>query len=46
LREVSFATCEQLRALAADRLDSRPFGSVPASVMRAVEDRLRLLLDL
>jgi mRNA interferase MazF len=46
LREVSFAMCEQLRALAADRLGSRPFGSVPASVMRAVEDRLRLLLDL
>jgi mRNA-degrading endonuclease toxin of MazEF toxin-antitoxin module len=45
LREVSFAMCEQLRALAADRLGSRPFGSVPASVMRAVEDRLRLLLD-
>lgn len=46
LREVSFAMCDQLRALAADRLAARPFGSMPASVLRAVEDRLRLLLDL
>ena len=46
LREVSFAMCDQLRALAADRLAARPFGSVSPSVMRAVADRLRLLLDL
>lgn len=46
LREVSFAMCDQLRALATDRLAARPFGSVSPSVMRAVEDRLRLLLDL
>jgi mRNA interferase MazF len=46
LREVSFAMCEQLRTLAADRLASRPFGSVPPAVLRSVEDRLRLLLVL
>jgi mRNA-degrading endonuclease toxin of MazEF toxin-antitoxin module len=38
--------CEQLRALAADRLAARPFGSVSPAVLRAVEDRLRLLLVL
>ena len=46
LRDVSYAVCEQVRSLAAERLGSRPFGSVPAAVMRAVEDRLRLLLSL
>jgi mRNA interferase MazF len=46
LREISFAMCEQLRALAADRLASQPFGSVSPAVVRAVEDRLRLLLAL
>jgi mRNA interferase MazF len=46
LRDLSFAMCEQLRALAADRLASRPFGSASPAVMRAVEDRLRLLLVL
>jgi mRNA interferase MazF len=46
LRDVSFAMCDQLRALAADRLGSSPFGSVSAAVLEAVEDRLRLLLDL
>jgi mRNA interferase MazF len=46
LRDTSFAMCEQLRALAADRLGSRPFGSVSPAVLRAVEDRLRLLLVL
>jgi mRNA interferase MazF len=46
LREVSFAMCEQLRALAADRLGPGPFGSVPPAVLRAVDDRLRLLLVL
>ena len=44
LRDLSFAMCEQLRTLAADRLDSRPFGNVSSAVLRAVEDRLRLLL--
>jgi mRNA interferase MazF len=46
LGDVSYAVCEQVRSLAVERLGSRPFGSVPASVMRAVEDRLRLLLSL
>jgi mRNA interferase MazF len=46
LRDLSFAMCEQLRALAADRLAPHPFGSVSPAVLRAVEDRLRLLLAL
>ncbi len=46
LRDLSFAMCEQLRALAADRLAPGPFGSVSPAVLRAVEDRLRLLLAL
>ena len=46
LHDVSFAMCEQLRALAADRLASRPFGTVSAAVLRAIQDRLRLLLVL
>jgi mRNA interferase MazF len=46
LRDLSFAMCEQLRALTADRLASGPFGSVSPRVLRAVEDRLRLLLAL
>jgi mRNA interferase MazF len=46
LQDVSFAMCEQLRTLAADRLASSPFGTVSAGVLRAVEDRLRLLLEL
>jgi mRNA interferase MazF len=46
LHDVSFAMCEQLRALAADRLAPGPFGSVSPTVLRAVEDRLRLLLAL
>jgi mRNA-degrading endonuclease toxin of MazEF toxin-antitoxin module len=46
LRDVSYAICEQVRSLAVERLGSRPFGSVPTAVLRAVEDRLRLLLDL
>jgi mRNA interferase MazF len=46
LRDVSFAMCEQLRALAADRLAPAPFGSVSPTVLQTVEDRLRLLLAL
>jgi mRNA interferase MazF len=46
LREVSFAMCEQVRSLAVDRLGPQPFGRVPAVVLSAVGDRLRLLLDL
>jgi mRNA interferase MazF len=46
LRDVSYAICEQVRSLAVERLGPGPFGSVPPAVLRAVEDRLRLLLDL
>jgi mRNA interferase MazF len=46
LREVSFAMCEQIRSIAVDRLGPQPFGRVPAVVLSAVEDRLRLLLAL
>ena len=35
-----------LRELAADRLAPRPLGTVSAAILRAVEDRLRLLLVL
>jgi mRNA interferase MazF len=45
-REVSFAMCEQVRSLAVDRLGPQPLGRVPAVVLSAVGDRLRLLLDL
>jgi mRNA interferase MazF len=46
LREVSFAMCEQIRSLAVERLGPQPFGSVPATVLDAVDARLRLLLAL
>jgi mRNA interferase MazF len=46
LREVSYAMCEQVRSLAVDRLGPQPVGSVPTVVLGAVEDRLRLLLEL
>jgi mRNA interferase MazF len=46
LRDLSYAICEQVRSLSVERLGPRPFGSVPAAVLRAVEDRLRLLLGL
>jgi mRNA interferase MazF len=46
LRDISFAMCEQVRSLAVDRLGSQPFGTVSASVLGAVESRLRLLLQL
>jgi mRNA-degrading endonuclease toxin of MazEF toxin-antitoxin module len=38
--------CEQVRSLAVERLGTRPLGSVPATVLRSVENRLRLLLAL
>jgi mRNA-degrading endonuclease toxin of MazEF toxin-antitoxin module len=46
LAETSFAMCEQVRSLAVDRLGPQPFGSVPVTVLRSVEERLRFLLDL
>jgi mRNA interferase MazF len=46
LREISFAMCEQVRSLATERLGPRPFGSVPAAVLRFVEERLRFLFGI
>jgi mRNA interferase MazF len=46
LREISFAMCEQLRSVAAERLGPGPFGLVPAGVLRRVEERLRFLLGI
>jgi mRNA interferase MazF len=46
LRELSFAMCEQIRTIATDRLAPQPIGMVSPAVLRLVEDRLRLLLDL
>lgn len=45
LTRPSFAMCEQARVFAVERLD-RWRGSVTDRTMIAVEDRLRLLLDL
>jgi mRNA interferase MazF len=46
LRDVSYAMCEQVRSLAVDQLGSQAFGSVPAAVLRSVEERLRFLLQI
>jgi mRNA interferase MazF len=46
LRDTSFAMCEQVRALAVDRLASQRFGGVSAAVLRSVEERLRFLLEI
>jgi mRNA interferase MazF len=46
LHEISFAMCEQVRSLAAERLGPRLFGSVPAAVLGSVEERLRFLLGI
>lgn len=46
LREVSYIMCEQIRTLSVNRLGTRPFGRVSPAVLDAVEDRLRILLDL
>ena len=45
LDKVSFAMCDQIRTIAKDRL-ARKLGTVPASVLKEVKDRLRILLDL
>ena len=42
----SYAMCEQLRTVSVDRLVDGPFGVVPRTAMRQVEDTLRLLLRL
>lgn len=41
----SFIKCEDVRSVAKERL-SRRFGSVSATTIAAVEDRLRILLNL
>lgn len=46
LRTRSYAMCENLRAVARERLITGPYGTVPARVMDAVADRIRLLLGL
>jgi len=46
LHKRSFAMCENLRAVARERLLAGPYGTVPARVMDEVADRMRLLLGL
>jgi mRNA interferase MazF len=45
LKHVSFAKCEDVRSVSADRLKRR-MGKVTASTMAQVEEGLRVLLDL
>lgn len=45
VRERSFAMCEMVRSISTDRL-SRLCGMVGTETMAAVDDRLRVLLDL
>lgn len=45
LRKTSFALCEMVRSISKERLRRRS-GQVQASTLEAVEDRLRILLDL
>ncbi len=45
-RQDSWAIVEQVRTVSTERLVGEPWGRAPASVMRAIEERLRLLLDL
>ncbi|MBI2872943.1 MAG: type II toxin-antitoxin system PemK/MazF family toxin [Chloroflexi bacterium] len=45
VRRPSFIKCEDVRSIARERLIA-PWGSVSASTMNMVEDRLRILLDL
>ncbi len=45
LRRTSYIMCENLRAVSKQRL-LRRFGSVKPGTLHAVEDRLRILLDL
>ena len=43
--KISFIKCEDVRSISKDRLIRR-FGSVAGNTIDAVEDRLRILLDL
>jgi mRNA interferase MazF len=45
LQKRSFVKCEDIRSISKDRLSKR-LGSVSAETMSAVEDRLRILLNL
>ena len=47
VRETSYAMCEQVRAIAVERLRDGPWGApISVSLMSEVERRLRLLLAL
>lgn len=46
LSERSFARCEDLRSVSAERLVGGPLGVVPSAVLAGVAERLRLLLVL
>jgi mRNA interferase MazF len=47
LNRVSYAMCEQVRAVATDRVyGSRPRGRVDRFALLEIEDRLRIILDL
>ena len=45
LREPSFIKCEDIRSVSKERLSDR-WGVVSATTLAAVEDRMRILLDL
>jgi mRNA interferase MazF len=45
LRSTSYVICEQLRAISAERLGAR-LGELTPETMAAIDDRLRILLDL
>ena len=45
LREASFVLCEQVRTISTKRLISR-FGALTPRSMAAIDERLRILLDL
>ena len=46
VREESWARCEDLRSISVERLVGGPLGVVPVEALGAVEERLRLLLQL
>lgn len=46
LKTPSILLCDQLRTISKDRLRSGPWGTVSASILADVEDRLRYLLRL
>ena len=46
LHETSWARCEDLRSVSTEQLGTGPLGVVPAEVLGAVGERLRLLLEL